>query len=320
MMNLYESLHNAPNWPCRSDKLSLFVVAGKSGPAMLVRLLSHVPSPPFLKFAMLTPASFFTLDHFSHAALFASASRVWDGLKQLKPYLADQLYPDLASFLPKNGEPLAQTIVLHEAAVLSADGLDIEFGDAPKGGLVVRRQGEVLAGASVLMAGSSFMGNQIAMGKGVLVEPGAMISSPTIIDDQTVIRQGAYVRGHCIFGKRCVVGHVTEVKHSIFLDDAKAGHFAYLGDSILGNDVNLGAGTKLANLKFMPGNVQVRTPDGSEDSGLRKFGAILGDEVQTGCNSVTNPGTLLSPQAMLLPNTTAPSGYHKKRAIIRQRP
>ena len=118
-------------------------------------------------------------------------------------------------------------------------------------------------------------------------------------------------------GDGCVVGHVSEVKHSIFLDGAKAGHFAYLGDSILGNQVNLGAGTKMANLRFVKGNVQVRTPGGQLDSGLRKFGAILGDEVQTGCNSVTNPGTLIGKHSFLLPNTTAPSGYHPENSMLR---
>jgi NDP-sugar pyrophosphorylase family protein len=149
------------------------------------------------------------------------------------------------------------------------------------------------------------------------VEPGAFIASPTIIGDMTEIRQGAYLRGYCLIGRRCVVGHVTEVKHSIFLDDAKAGHFAYLGDSILGNEVNLGAGTKLANLRFTPGNVKVRTPGGPVDSGLRKFGAILADFVQTGCNSVTNPGTILGKKSLLMPNTTAPSGLHEINSLIR---
>lgn len=113
------------------------------------------------------------------------------------------------------------------------------------------------------------------------------------------------------------MGHCTEVKHSIFLNDAKAGHFAYLGDSILGRDANLGAGTKFANLKFLGGNVSIRTEDGMVDTGRRKFGAILGDEAQTGCNSVTNPGTIIGKGGILMPNTTAPSGYHKPRSIIR---
>jgi NDP-sugar pyrophosphorylase family protein len=144
-----------------------------------------------------------------------------------------------------------------------------------------------------------------------------MIKEPAIIGDCTEVRQGAYLRGYCLVGERCVVGHTTEVKHSIFLDDAKAGHFAYLGDSILGNEANLGAGTKFANLRFLGGSIQIRTPDGQVDTGMRKFGAILGDRAQTGCNSVTNPGTLLGPEAILMPNTTSPSGLHPGKTVIR---
>ena len=101
------------------------------------------------------------------------------------------------------------------------------------------------------------------------------------------------------------------------MDGAKAGHFAYLGDSILGNQVNLGAGTKLANLRFIKGEVTVTTPGGQVKTGLRKLGAILGDNVQTGCNSVTNPGALIGKKSMVIPNTTVPSGYHVNNSLIR---
>ena len=161
------------------------------------------------------------------------------------------------------------------------------------------------------------MGSRIKLGQGVLIESGAMVKEPAIIGDHCEVRQGAYMRGYCLLGKRCVLGHTTEVKHSIFLNDAKAGHFAYLGDSILGGDANLGAGTKFANLRFLGGTVTIRTEDGTLDSGLRKLGAILGDRVQTGCNSVTNPGTLIGPEGILMPNTTAPSGFHPARKVIR---
>ena len=183
--------------------------------------------------------------------------------------------------------------------------------------MTVWENGQLLEGASVIMAGAVMMGRNIRIGRGVLIESGVLIKSPAIIGDYSEIRQGAYLRGYCLIGSRCVVGHTTEVKHSIFLNDAKAGHFAYLGDSILGNDVNLGAGTKCANLRFLPGNVVVRTADGQVDTGLRKFGAILGDRVQTGCNSVTSPGTLLGPGSILMPNTTAPSGAHPQKSVIR---
>ncbi len=268
---------------------------------------AHVP--------MLKPSTFFDLSRFEHAEIFFGAEYVWDGLKRLKSYMEDQSYPHLPSAVKKS-EPLLKTLVLYDNAYLDGSDCIIEYGDATKGKLQVFKDGDLLKGASVIMAGAILIGEKIQFGQGVKVEAGAFITSPVIIGDMTEIRQGAYLRGNCLVGRRCVVGHVTEVKHSIFMDDAKAGHFAYLGDSILGNEVNLGAGTKLANLRFSPGNVKIRTPAGSVDSGLRKFGAVLGDFVQTGCNSVTNPGTLLGMRSLLLPNRTAPSGLHEKNSLI----
>jgi hypothetical protein len=191
--------------------------------------------------------------------------------------------------------------VLHHGILSCSREYEFVFGNTSAGGLQVLQNGQEMRGASVIMAGAMLLGKRIAIGEGVLVESGPMIKEPAIIGDCTAVRPGAYLRGYCLVGERCVVGHTTEVKHSIFLDDAKAGHFAYLGDSILGNEANLGAGTKFANLRFLGGSIQIRTPDGQVDTGMRKFGAILGDRAQTGCNSVTNPGTLLGPEAILMP-------------------
>ncbi|MCH9628114.1 MAG: Bifunctional protein GlmU [Chlamydiales bacterium] len=141
----------------------------------------------------------------------------------------------------------------------------------------------------------------ISIGKGTVVEPGAYIKGPCIIGENCQIRHGAYIRGALIAGNDCVIGHATEVKNAIFLDGAKAGHFAYIGDSILGNRVNLGAGTKCANLRFDGAAVSIRDGEKRVDSGLRKLGAIFGDDSQTGCNAVTNPGTLVGKQSVLGP-------------------
>ncbi len=266
---------------------------------------------------MLSPAAFFDLAEFPHASLFPPQEYVWTALSLLKGYMDGYAYPQSKSPLLPEAEPLPKTVVLHEGQILPATGLQIVYGDTTKEQLVVSADGRVLPGATVIMAGAVLMGGRIALGRGVLVESGAMIKSPAIIGDFTEIRQGAYLRGYCLTGARCVLGHTTEVKHSILLGSAKAGHFAYLGDSILGQDVNLGAGTKFANLRFLPGNVAVRTKDALIDTGRRKFGAILGDNAQTGCNSVTNPGTLIGKEGLLMPNTTAPSGYHPPRTILR---
>jgi len=265
---------------------------------------------------MLTNTSFFDLAAIEHHDIFRPAGAAWEPLRLLKDYMRDQDYPSLPGFL-RPGVPLTSPVVYHEGEFFTADDLAIDYGDATKEGLCVTKDGTLLAGASVIMAGTVIIGTQIKIGKGVKIETGAFIQSPVIIGDNTEVRQGAYLRGYCLVGRRCVVGHVTEVKHSIFLDDAKAGHFAYLGDSIAGHDVNLGAGTKLANLRFMRGDVQIRTPDGPVNTGLRKLGAILGDKAQSGCNAVTNPGTLLGRKSIVLPNTTTPSGFHPENSVIR---
>ncbi|MBU0944873.1 MAG: hypothetical protein KJ804_00290 [Proteobacteria bacterium] len=266
---------------------------------------------------MLTTQSFFDLSLFPHASLFAQEKPVWEALNTLKTYMDTHSYPVLASPLIPDSTPLPVTVILYGGDILSSVGYTIKFGDTTKEGLTVKMGNQVLTGASVLMAGAILVGNRIEIGHGVLVEGGALIKSPAIIGDCTEVRQGAYIRGYCLTGKRCVIGHTTEVKHSIFLNDAKAGHFAYLGDSILGQNANLGAGTKFANLKFLGDTVSIRTEKGLIDTGRRKFGAILGDQAQTGCNSVTNPGTIIGKGGILMPNTTAPSGYHPPQTIIR---
>lgn len=265
---------------------------------------------------MLTADLFFDLSTFTHNSLFTTSEPVWSGLVNLKEYMNKYNYPTLEHPLLVSGTPLTETLILHNGQLKTAEHIDITFGDSCKGKLIVKEQDTTLEGAAVIMAGSTLIGNQIAIGKGTLIESGAMVKSPTIIGDCCEVRQGAYIRGYCLAGNRCVLGHTTEIKHSILLNDAKCGHFNYLGDSILGNDTNLGAGTKFANLRFLPGNVQIKYDDNKIDSGLRKFGAILGDMTQTGCNSVTNPGTVFGKSCILMPNSTSPSGYHKNNSCV----
>jgi NDP-sugar pyrophosphorylase family protein len=149
---------------------------------------------------------------------------------------------------------------------------------------------------------STFINGRVFIAEGAKVEPTAFIEGPCIIGPGSEIRHGAYIRGCVFVGANAVVGHTTEVKGSVFLDRAKAGHFAYVGDSFLGQNVNLGAGTKLANLKLKNDEVFFLDPvtNIKVGSGLRKFSAVLGDNAQTGCNSVLSPGTLLFPGTMVM--------------------
>jgi len=167
-----------------------------------------------------------------------------------------------------------------------------------------------------VMEGAWLVGDEIFIGRDTVVEPGAFIRGPAIIGCRCEIRQGAYIRGQALVGDDCVVGHTTEMKNSVMLDGAKAGHFTYIGDSILGRDVNLGAGTKLANLKINGSAVTVRYDGEAHPTGLRKFGAILGDGVELGCNSVSSPGTIIGPQSLVYPCTSV-AGVVPARSIVK---
>ena len=152
------------------------------------------------------------------------------------------------------------------------------------------------------------------------IGPGVLVEGPAYIGENAEIRQGAYVRKGSWICARAVIGHCTEVKHSLLLPNAKAPHFNYVGDSILGTGVNLGAGCKLSNLRNDGRNILIRdgeTGELLEDSGLRKFGAILGEGVQLGCNVVTNPGTIMEKNSGAWPNVTV-SGLIKSGQTVKE--
>lgn len=166
------------------------------------------------------------------------------------------------------------------------------------------------------------------IGQNALIEPGAYIHGPAYIGDGVVIRHGAYLRENVIMLPGSMLGHASEAKNSIFLPDAHAPHFNYVGDSILGRHVNLGAGTILSNLGILsqkdPQSGKrpsiILTIDGEPyDTGLTKLGAILGDGVQTGCNAVLNPGSILGPRTMVYANLSLRKGYHPPDSIIKLR-
>jgi len=266
---------------------------------------------------MLTPDDLFDLTTVQHQGLFDGCEFVWDALNKMSGYIQAMLVPNITK-LRIVGDVLNKTYVLYNNEVLD-NGFKLFPGDATKGKFKVFKDGQELIGATVLYAGACLFDEKISIGQGTVVEPGALIKGPTIIGKNTEVRQGAYIRGTCIIGDRCVVGHTTEMKSSVMLNDAKAGHFAYIGDSILGNNVNLGAGTKLANLKLVDSNVTIRINDITHNTGIRKFGAIMGDGVETGCNSVTNPGTILGKASMVYPCVSVKGGYYLAGSRIQQR-
>jgi NDP-sugar pyrophosphorylase family protein len=156
----------------------------------------------------------------------------------------------------------------------------------------------------------------IQIGKNCLIEPGCFIKGPCIIGDHSEVRQGAYIRGNVITGKKCIIGHATEIKNSILLDGAKAPHFNYVGDSILGKDTNLGAGVICSNLRLDNQNINFLIKGRIFSSKSNKIGLILGDRSQIGCNTVSNPGTLIGKDVLCFPSLNI-GGWIPEKSIIK---
>lgn len=137
--------------------------------------------------------------------------------------------------------------------------------------------------------------NNVLIGEGSIIEAGAYIKGPAIIGRNVTIRTGAYIRENVIIGDNCLIGHASELKHSIVLNNSKTPHFNYVGNSIIGNNVNLGAGAICSNLKYLPygGDIEVKLGNNKISTGARYFGCLIGDNTKIGCNVVIYPGTLI---------------------------
>ena len=152
--------------------------------------------------------------------------------------------------------------------------------------------------------GEASIGPKVFIGEGTVVEHGAMIKGPAIIGRNCQIRHNAYIREDVIIGDGCVIGNACEFKNSLLFNNAQVPHFSYVGDSIFGYKAHLGAGVKISNVKLVPGNVTVEKDGIPFDTGLRKFGVLLGDNTDIGCNSVINPGSIIGRGSVLYPNTS----------------
>ena len=256
---------------------------------------------------------FFELNKNRFSGIFEGTDHVWEALPKIAPFIKSIIKPNVSE-LRKGKNIIANTSVVYKGNVIE-HGFTINSTEASKNNLSISVNGETLKGASLVFAGAYIMSDDIEIGEGTVIEPGAYVSGPSIIGNFVEIRHSAYIRGNVIIGDNSVVGHTTEIKSSIMLGNSKAGHFAYIGDSILGK-VNLGAGTKLANLKIVGDEVSIKANGKLYKTNLRKFGAIIADGVETGCNSVTTPGTMLGKNVLVYPNTMT-KGYHPSNTIIK---
>jgi bifunctional N-acetylglucosamine-1-phosphate-uridyltransferase/glucosamine-1-phosphate-acetyltransferase GlmU-like protein len=236
----------------------------------------------------------------SEPDIFSDCERVWDPIKALRPRL----------------EQLIRKKTQSASYASHLDGIKTTLDSASyqngENGLFVQDWIKLTEPVYLHELG-------ILIGQGTQLEPSTIIKGPAIIGENCDIRQGAYIRGNALIGNHSVVGHATELKNSILMDHTEAGHFNYIGDSIVGNHVNLGAGSKLANLQFRSADeklknyinpIQIPIDSGTLNTEMEKLGAVIGDNVELGCNSIVCPGALIGKDVWVYPGLTIPKGYY----------
>ena len=144
-------------------------------------------------------------------------------------------------------------------------------------------------------------GDDIWVAKSAKIFPSAYIAGPCIIDENAEVRHCAFIRESALIGENCVVGNSVEIKNAILFDFVQVPHFNYVGDSIIGFKSHMGAGAVTSNVKSDQSEVAVKNGDEKFETGLKKFGAILGDNVEVGCNTVLNPGTVVGNNTNIYP-------------------
>ena len=159
-------------------------------------------------------------------------------------------------------------------------------------------------------------GDNIWIAKSAKVAPTACINGPCIIDEEAEVRHCAFIRGNAIVGKGAVVGNSTELKNVVLFNKVQVPHYNYVGDSILGYKAHMGAGSITSNVKADKMLVKVHVDGNGIETGLKKFGAMLGDNVEIGCNAVLNPGTVIGRESNVYP-TSMVRGFVPERSIFK---
>ncbi len=159
--------------------------------------------------------------------------------------------------------------------------------------------------------------NDIWVSKYAKISSTACIEPPAIIQKNVQIRHNAYIRGSVIIGEDCVIGNSTELKNCILFNSSQAPHFNYVGDSILGYKSHMGAGSIISNLKSDKSKITINYNNSKIETNLRKFGALVGDSVEIGCNSVLNPGTIIGKNSTVYP-TTMVRGVVNSNMIVKK--
>lgn len=200
------------------------------------------------------------------------------------------------------------------------EGVEYPYEVLPKIGEFIKK-----LGATLDTERFEVLDGDVYIAKSAKVAPTASITGPCIIDEDAEIRHCAFIRGNALVGKGCVVGNSTELKNVILFDKVQVPHYNYVGDSVLGFKSHMGAGSITSNVKSDKTLVSVRYEGGIIETGLKKFGAMLGDNVEVGCGSVLNPGTIVGQNSNIYPLSSvrgfvkANSIYKNKNEVVEKR-
>lgn len=160
------------------------------------------------------------------------------------------------------------------------------------------------------------IGEKVYIGRNVVIEEASKIIGPVFIGNNSKIGHAAYIRPATIIGENVQIGHASEIKNSIILNNTSIAHLNYVGDSIVGTGANIAGGVIAANWRFDKKNVSVKVDDARYDTGLEKFGAVIGDNANIGVNTVLNPGTFLGRRSVVFPLTLV-SGLHGEDSVVK---
>jgi len=200
------------------------------------------------------------------------------------------------------------------------DGVTYPWEVLPKIGEFILKLGETLPAEDYVK-----MGENVWVARTARVFDSAYIAGPAIIGKNAEVRQCAFIRGNAIVGEGAVVGNSTELKNVILFNKVQVPHYNYVGDSILGFKAHMGAGSITSNVKSDKKLVVVKTPEGNIETGMKKFGAMLGDEVEVGCGTVLNPGSVVGSHTNIYPLSSvrgyvpADSIYKKQGEVVGKR-
>ena len=263
---------------------------------------------------VLKPEYFFDMKLVEYPELFQDVGFVWEVVKRMQDKAAvDTITRSKCESVPHVGTNSANVMGIVEIRVAAESKLGPNVSISGEGGLVCIDEGATILPGTMIVSGN----NAVYIGRNAKVGPNAHLDATKgsiCVGDKATLRQGAYLRELSVIASKATIGNSCEIKCALIGPEAEVPHFNYVGDSVLGYKAHMGAGVKISNLKITPdpkkiNSVKVRHDGEVYDSGMRKFGVILGDKAQMGCNSVANPGTFVGKNVLIYTNSSVVGFY-----------